>query len=179
MTDFVFYTPETASPAAADLLNGIQRAYGFIPNLFAYMAEAPTLIEAYLMLNKLLEKTSFTPAQQQLALLAVSVENKCEFCSVAHQAFAKVKGVHPQTIAAVVNQQAIDDDSDRALVALANVMVKDRGFVDEAALSAFYQAGFTKQHVMELVLIVSIKTLSNYSNHLTQPEPNKELVAML
>jgi len=39
--------------------------------------------------------------------------------------------------------------------------------------------GFTKQQILEVILIVSIKTLSNYINHLTNPEPNKELLDML
>lgn len=179
MSQFTYYTPDTAAPEASDLLSGIQHAYGFIPNLFAYMAAAPTTIEAYLNLNQLVEKTSFTPAQQQLALLAVSVENRCNFCSVAHQAFAKVKGSHPQSVEAVINHQEIEDNSDRALVSLARAMVQQRGFVGEEALAKFYQAGFSKQNVFELVLIVTIKTLSNYSNHLTNPEPNKELLAMI
>jgi hypothetical protein len=51
MTTFTHYTPESAKPEAQVLLNNIQSGYGFIPNLFAYMAEAPVTIEAYLALN--------------------------------------------------------------------------------------------------------------------------------
>lgn len=179
MTEFTFHTPETATLEAKTILENIQSNYGFVPNLFAYMAEAPTTIEAYLALNQLIEKTSLTPAQQQLALLAVSVQNECGFCSVAHQAFAKMKGTEAQSIEAITEGKPIDNASDQALVTLVTSIVKNRGFVPDDDLSAFTSAGFTKQNIFELILIVTIKTLSNYSNHLTQPEPNKELLAML
>src|SRR3990167_4698006 len=100
MTNFTYYTPENASEPAKTLLQNIEKEYGFIPNLFAYMAEAPVTIEAYLMLNKLVSRTSLTPAQQQVALLAVSVENNCGFCTVAHQAMGTMNKANAQTLAA-------------------------------------------------------------------------------
>jgi len=30
-----------------------------------------------------------------------------------------------------------------------------------------------------MLVVVTIKTLSNYTNHVTKPEPNPELLAML
>jgi len=179
MTDFTFYTPETASSEAKPILENVQKAYGFIPNLFAYMAEAPTTLEAYLALNALVEKTSLTPAQQQLALLTVSTENQCGFCAVAHRAFAKAKGADPQSIEAVHTETKVENESDRALVALALSIVRNRGWLPDEDIESFISAGFTKQQIMEVILIVSIKTLSNYINHLSKPEPNKELLAML
>ena len=47
-------------------------------------------------------------------------------------------------------------------------MVRERGNVDEAAVQAFLEAGFTKRHVLEVVLGVSQKVMSNYTNHLAQ-----------
>lgn len=56
--------------------------------------------------------------------------------------------------------------------------VRERGWVTKATLEDFFAAGFTKQQVFEVILVVTIKTLSNYTNHLTKPEPNPELLAM-
>lgn len=179
MVDFTFHTPENTSGATKELLAGIQKGYGFIPNLFGYMAEAPTTVEAYLALNDLVSKTSLSPGQQQVALLAVSVENDCDFCSVAHRAMGKMKKANEQTLAAVSSHSTINDPQDRALVAFAQSVTKNRGRPSDAEVQAFLNAGFTKQKILEVILIVSIKTLSNYINHLTHPEPNKELLAML
>lgn len=179
MVNFTFHTPENTSGHTQDLLTGIQQGYGFIPNLFGYMAEAPTTVEAYLALNELVAKTSLTPGQQQVALLAVSVENDCEFCTIAHRAMGKMKKANEQTLNAVSSRSTINDPLDRALVAFTQSVTKNRGRPSEAELQAFLNAGFTKQQILEVILIVSIKTLSNYINHLTHPEPNKELLGML
>lgn len=179
MTTFTFHTPENTTGSTKDLLTGIQKGYGFFPNLFGYMAEAPVTVEAYLALNDFVSKTSFTPAQQQVALLAVSVENNCDFCSVAHRAIGKMKGANVQTLTAIATYSIIADPQDRALAAFAQTVTKNRGRPADAEVQAFLDAGFSKQQILEVILIVSIKTLSNYINHLTHPEPNKELLGML
>ena len=179
MIDFTFHTLETAPEASKSMLTNIKEVYGFVPNLFAYMAEAPASLEAYLTLNKLIEATSFTPAQQQVALLAASVQNQCEFCSVAHRAIGKMKQTSQQTLDALDSGKEIEDKKDAALAAFTQAIVETRGRPEEATIEMFLTAGFTKQNILEVMLIVSIKTLSNYTNHLTLPEPNPELLSML
>ena len=177
--DFTAYTLESAPAEAKPLLQGVTHSFGFLPNLFSYMAEAPVTIDAYLHLNALIAKSSLTPAQAQVALLSVSIENDCGFCTVAHRAIGKKSGVHPQTLDALAHQGEIADPQDRALSQFTRTLVKKRGWLEEGELDAFLAAGFSKQNVFEVILVVTIKTLSNYSNHLTKPEPNPELVAML
>ena len=179
MTDFTFHTLDTATADAKPILESIQQGYGFMPNLFAYMAEASTTLEAYLALNQLVEKTSLTPGQQQVALLAASIQNECEFCTVAHRAIGKMKNANQQSLDALHTNSDISDASDAALASFTKAMVKSRGRVTDAEMDAFLNAGFTKQNIFEVVLIVSIKTLSNYINHMTNPEPNAELLSML
>ncbi len=179
MTTFTFHTPQTTDGQNKALLENIQQDYGFIPNLFAYMAEAPTTIEAYLAMNKFIANGSFTPAQQQVALLAASVENGCDFCITAHRAIGKMSKANPQTLDALHNHGKIEDRSDRVLANYVRKVIKQRGYMSDEDMQAFCDAGFNKQQLLEVVLIVSIKTLSNYINHITKPEPNKELLAML
>lgn len=181
MTEFAFHTPENTSGSTRELLEGLRRSYGFFPNLFGYMAEAPATIEGYLALNDLLAKTSLSPAQQQVAMLAVSVENDCEFCRVAHHAIGKMKGANAQSLdalnaCALGACQEIADEKDRALANFTRTIVKTRGRPSEADIRSFLDAGFSKRQILEVILIVSIKTLSNYINHLTRPEPNRELL---
>jgi len=179
MSDFTFYTPENSDETRRELLVDLQSQYGFIPNLFAYMAEAPTTIKAYLELTKLLGESSIPDAQLQVALLAVSQENDCNFCSVAHRAIGKKMGANPESLDAIANKQAISDPKDAAIAKLVVSMVKNRGWVPAEEIEEFLAAGYTRQQYLEAVLVVTIKTLSNYINHITEPEPNPELIAML
>jgi len=179
MIGFTHHTLETAPAKSKVLLQGVQQEYGFVPNLFWTMAEAPTTIEAYLTLNQLIAQTSLTSAQQQTALLAVSAINECNFCMIAHSALGKMNKVNEQTINALRHGDEIEDRQDRALAQLAQSFVRNRGWVPDADLQIFLDAGFSNQQIFEVILIVTIKTLSNYSNHITSPEPNPELLDML
>lgn len=179
MSQFTFHTTENSTGEAQQTLQAIDKKYGFVPNLFAYMAEAPYTIEAYSLLNDLLAKTDLTPAQQQVGLLAVSTFNQCDFCKVAHQAFGKVSHSNPQTLTAIVEGGTIEDAKDKALVDMVVAILDSRGWVSDDQLQAFFDAGFNKRNVYDLILIVTIKTLSNYANHLSKPEANPQLVAMV
>lgn len=179
MPQFTFHTPENAQGEAKQILENIKAKYGFIPSLFNYMAEAPYLIEAYGMLTELMEKTDLTPAQQQVALLAVSHYHNCDFCRIAHQAFGKKSNANAQTLNAIINDGEIEDPKDKALVEMIIAIVDSRGCVNDKQLQTFFDAGFSKRNVYDLILITTIKTLSNYSNHLTKPEANPELKAMI
>ncbi len=44
-------------------------------------------------------------------------------------------------------------------------MVERRGWPSEAAIEAFFAAGYGRQQVLEVILGVTIKTHSNYVNH--------------
>jgi uncharacterized peroxidase-related enzyme len=178
-TQFKRYTTDTAPEGSRDLMKNIQASYGFMPELFAYMAESPEVLEAYATVNKLISKTSLTPAQQQLVLLAVSRENDCGFCQVAHEAVGLQSGLDKDTLAALKADKDIKNHTDAALVTLAQAIVEKRGRLNDGDLSAFYEAGFGTKQVMEVILGVSLKTLSNYTNHLTHPEPNPELLKMI
>ena len=179
MTEFTAYTLETAKDEAKDILGNIQAGYGFIPNLFSYMAEAPTTVQAYLQLNELLGKTSIPMAQLQVALLAASKENNCDFCTVAHRAIGKQSGANPESLNALNEGREIADPKDKAIADFTISVVRNRGFVPEADTQAFLAAGYTQQQILEVILVVTIKTLSNYSNHFTKPEANPELLTML
>jgi len=179
MSQFEFYTTENSPDEAQALLLEAEKSFGFVPNMYGYMAEAPVTIEAYEAVNKLLNKTAYSPAQVQVALLSASVENECGFCTVAHRAIGKMSKANQQTLDALGNNLEIEDASDKALSHFIRMLVKKRGCISEEELASFFKSGFSKRQALEAVLIVSIKMLSNYINHLTHPEPNPELTAML
>ncbi len=176
MTAFPKHGLDTSNKQAAGLLADVQKKYGFIPDLFTYMAEAPTTLEAYIDLAGLIGKSSLSAPHAQIIQLAISIENNCDFCQTAHTAMGKMNNANAQTIEALINGGEIDDPQDRALVDLALNIVRKRGWLDEADLQAFFDAGFAQQQVLEVILCITIKTLSNYINHLTKPVANPELI---
>ena len=82
-------TIANAPAASKPILEGVQKAFGFIPNLMAVFANSPEMLKGYLALEAEWNKTSFTPQERTLALLAASLENECGYCIAAHSTVAK------------------------------------------------------------------------------------------
>ena len=76
MTDFNVHTIETASDASKPLLEDSKKAFGFVPNLHAVMAESPALLEAYKTVADSTLKTQMTNMnmkQVNLAIILVAI----------------------------------------------------------------------------------------------------------
>ncbi|MGZ8257263.1 MAG: carboxymuconolactone decarboxylase family protein [Gallionella sp.] len=169
MSTFKLHTLDSAPIASRPILEAANKGLGFIPNLYAHLAEAPVALEGYKQLGALLEKSSLTPAEQQVVLLAVSVENRCEYCVAAHSFIArnmvKVEGTQ---IEALRGNATLPDTKLNVLAAFAHAVVRERGWVQGSeALKNFFAAGYTQQNALEVILGVAMKTVSNYTNHLT------------
>lgn len=175
MSEFRLHDIETAPEESRDKLRGAEQAMGFLPNLFAKMAEAPQVLEAYQTLSGLFQKTSLSAVEQQVVLLTASVENECHFCVAAHSGGAKKAGIDDADLQALREQRPLQDKRLDALHAFALDVVRKRGWVGDDAVDRFLEAGFTRQQVLEVVLGVTMKTLSNYTNHIAGTPLNEEL----
>lgn len=159
------HTIETAPEAAKETLKGALKAYGFLPNLLGVMAESPALVKAYRTLVDLFEETSLTPSERQIVLLTVSYENGCEYCVAAHSAIAGMQKVPDHVVHAIRAGSPITDPKLEALRRFAAAMVTTRGLPSEVDTQAFLNAGYGRAQILEVVLGVGVKTLSNYTNH--------------
>lgn len=163
-------TTETAPENVKPLLEKVQKTYGFVPNTYGVMAHAPLAVAAYLSINDLIkEYATLTPQEQQVVMLAISFENGCEYCVAVHSAVAGMVKTPPEVVASLRNETPISDARLAALAAFARSLVKYRGWVPEAEQQAFLDAGFTKGHVLEVITINALKSISNYANHLGHP----------
>ena len=161
-------TVAAAPEASKPILENIQKGYGFVPNLMATFANSPTVLQGYLAMDGAFEKGTFTPIERQLILLAASEENKCGYCAAAHSTIAKAFLHAPaETIDAVRTGKPLNDKKQDALVNLVREIVRERGFASPATVDAFLAAGYEKPQVMELLLGVALKTVSNYLDHLS------------
>lgn len=162
---FPVHTITTASPEARETLTGAQKAFGFVPNLLGTMAEAPALLKGYLALSRLFDESSLSPTERQLVLLTVSYENACAYCMAAHTVIAGMQKVPATVVEAIRTGQPIADPRLEALRRFTTAVVVSRGWPGESQLAAFTAAGYGTQQVLEVVLGVGIKTMSNYTNH--------------
>jgi uncharacterized peroxidase-related enzyme len=178
MTDFTLYNENTAPDSTKNMLKEVKAAYGMVPNLYGYLAESPVALNAYLHINdQLMKSSSLTPIQVQVALLAISEVNGCEFCIAAHSWVGGSLKANEQTVAAIREGGDINDAQDKALVDFVRALVNERGFVSDEITDAFLTAGFSRENMFDLLVCNMLKSLSNYANHITKTQVNPELAA--
>jgi uncharacterized peroxidase-related enzyme len=165
-TTFTVYGLNNAPAASKALVENSNKEWGFVPTLHGILAESAPALEAYQTLFALGQKTSFTPAEQQVVYLAVSALNECEYCVAGHTYLANMAKLDPAAVAALREGKPIKDVKLQALRSFAEAIVQKRGFIGDAALDAFIAAGYTRRQVLEVVLIIACKTISNYVNHI-------------
>jgi uncharacterized peroxidase-related enzyme len=164
-------TIATAPDAAKPVLETIAKSFGFIPNLMAVFANNPVVLKGYLALDEKFEAGSFTARERQIILLAASVENRCNYCTAAHSTIAKGGLRTPaEVIAAIRNNTPVPDRKVDALVNLVKELVRERGHVADQTIQDFFDAGYSKPQLMEVLLGIALKTISNYLDHIS-PAP--------
>ncbi len=169
MSDFVIHAIDTAPEGSRDALAEVEAKYGTVFNLFGALAESPVAVKAYKALGDLFEQGTFTPPERQLLLLTISAENGCEYCVAAHSAGAAMAALDGQAIEAVRGDAPIADARLAALQGFARDVVRQRGWLSPDQVEAFIASGFTKAQVLEVIVAVALKTISNYTNHIAQP----------
>jgi uncharacterized peroxidase-related enzyme len=158
----------TAPTASAVILDGVQKAWGFVPNLHRVLAESPAALEAYTMLWGIAEKTGFTPQERNIAYLAIIYENECTYCMAGHTNLSRMAKVDPADIAAVRENRPIANPKLEALRQFAAKVTRQRGAVSEADVTAFKAAGYDNRAVLDVLVLAATKLISNYTNHLAQ-----------
>lgn len=170
MTDFPDHTRETAPASAQPTLDAAQKTYGMIPNLFRKMAEAPAALDGYWHLARAFDGSSFSPIEQQVVLIAASVRNECTYCVAVHSSLADMARAPEAVVEALRTGKPVPDARLEALRRFTEAVVDQRGWVPPETVQAFLDAGFNRGQVLEVILGVGLKTLSNYTNHLAQTE---------
>jgi len=168
MTEFTLHTEATAPAASKPLLANSLKAFGMIPGLHAVMAEAPGLLEAYQAVHELFVNSSFDADELTVVWQTINVEHDCHYCVPAHTAIAKSMGVSDAISDALRNETPLPNPKLEALRTFTLDVVRNRGHVDEPAVQAFLDAGFTRGQILEVVLGLAQKVMSNYTNHLAK-----------
>ena len=173
MTAFTLHTPTSAPERARDALADAQKRMGFVPNLYAGLAESPAALKGYLDLAGTFGQTQLSTLEQNVVWLVVSVANECEFCVAAHSFIAKMMAkADPLLVSALREERKVADVKLSALAEFTRAVVKQRGWLEPAQVEVFLAAGYTKANVLDVILGVAMKTLSNYANHVIKTPLN-------
>jgi uncharacterized peroxidase-related enzyme len=159
---------QDADLEARAVLEKAKAQVGFIPNMYAGMANSPGLLETYIDgYDRFRRNSGFTPAEQEVVFLTISRGNGCDYCMAAHSVIAdQMSKVPPPLTEAIRGGQTIPEPKLAALSTFTDTLLSTRGLPSKADVHDFLNAGYEERHVLEIILAIAVKTLSNYSNHL-------------
>jgi AhpD family alkylhydroperoxidase len=173
MTQFKLHTIETAPEGSKETLNSALKQNGFIPNLYAIMAESPEVLKAYRQMADLFDATSLSPVEKNIVWLTVSYNNSCHYCMAIHSMVGKMYNLPDEMIEALRTNQPLKDPKLETFRKFTALLVEKRGWASDEEIAKFLAAGYTQKNVLELVVGIGQKTISNYVNHITHTPLDK------
>lgn len=172
-------TPDDADEAVSAPLKQAQKAMGMVPNMYAGMANLPALLATYSFgYDRFRKEAGFSSVEQEVILLTVSRANECHYCVAAHSTLADTMSDVPAEVTdAIRSDEEISDPKLRALAEFTRVMSETRGNPSPAQAKAFLHAGYSETQILGIILAISVKVISNYSNHLFHTEVDPAFAA--
>lgn len=157
------------SAETAELLNGLKKKMGRVPNIFKLMAHSPAALRGYIGLTDALATSSLSLEIREKIALTVGQLNRCKYCIAAHTAIASNAGVSAEDIMAARRGEA-NDRKTAEILHFVRSCVENRGWVTDAQIEVLRGAGIGEQEIVEIILAISANMLTNYFNHVTDPE---------
>jgi uncharacterized peroxidase-related enzyme len=169
MTRTTIITRDQEPVDSQPTLEGFEKVFGFVPNLFAVIGKSPNALAAFKGMQTPLQKTLDAGMRERIAM-AVSEVNGCEYCIRAHgyigMRFAKL-GLDELEL----NRHGKSSDSKaEAAVSFAKKVTETRGKVSDEDLAAVRAAGWTDVQIIEIIALGVQFLYTNFINNVFQTE---------
>ncbi len=164
---FTLNDPSTVTGEQKVIFEKAEQGFGFVPNIVNGFSESPVLAEAMLDLYGKFSSTSLDPIESHVVLQTINVLNECLYCVPAHSTGARKNGVEESLDESLRKNQPLDDEKLESLRVFTSEMVDQRGHVTGEQFNAFIDAGWSKRAALDVVFFITVKTLTNYGNHIT------------
>lgn len=159
-------TRDQVSPANQALFDNLKKGLGTVPNLYATLAHSEHALGSYLAFQN--AKSSVTGKAREVVNLVVSQVNNCEYCLAAHTVIGKMHGFSDAQLLEIRGGRASFDARLDALARLVKNITSERGRADPALVDAFFAAGWTKENLVDTIVAIGDKTVTNYLHSTTR-----------
>ncbi len=147
------------------IFDNLKKGLGFVPNLYAYFAKSETALGDYLALQN--RKSSLKAKEREVINLVVSQINGCRYCQSAHTVLGKMNGFTDEQVIELRQGSASFDSKLDALAKFTASVTENRGHASIDAKEALFAAGYTEANLVDAVIIIGDKIISNYIHNLT------------
>ena len=166
MTRFQVPTREEVTENNQAIFDNLNNKLGFVPNLYAYYAKNETALGDYLAFQN--RKSTLRAKEREVVNLITSQINGCRYCQSAHTVLGKMNGFTDEQVLELRQGTASWDAKLDALVRFTASVVENRGKATPASVEAFFAAGYTEANMIDVVVVVGDKIVSNYIHNLAQ-----------
>lgn len=160
MTAINVPTREEVSPADQAIFDKLKAGLGMVPNLYATLAHSETALGTYLAFQN--AKSSIAGKAREVVNLVVSQVNGCEYCLAAHTVIGKMHGFTDEQILEIRGGTAAFDAKLDALARLVTSVTVNQGHPEPAIVDAFFAAGWNKGNLVDVIVAIGDKTVTNY-----------------
>src|SRR5258708_36014170 len=129
--------PEKSKP----VLEQLQQALCFVPNLAGAIANSPVVANGFRALFQTVHSGSFTEAEIQTLLLTNAVTTSCSWAVAFHPALALKEGLDPADVQAIRERRLPKHPRYAALSKLAKALIEKSGHLGDDDLIAFGGTG--------------------------------------
>jgi len=166
MTQFNVPTRNQVSANNQTIFDQLEKGLGFVPNLYAYFAKNETALGDYLALQN--RKSTLRAKEREIINLVVSQFNGCHYCQSAHTVLGQMNGFTEDQILEIRKGRATFDDKLDALAKFTLLVTENKGQVSNEAKSDFFAAGYSEANMIDVVIIIGDKIISNYIHNLAE-----------
>lgn len=166
MTTLHVPTRDQVSPANQAHFDTLKKALGMVPNLYATLALSEHALGTYLALQN--ARSSIHGKARGVVNLVVSQVNNCAYCLAAHTVIGGMVGFKPEQILEIRRGTASFDARLDALARLVKNIATERGHADPVRVQAFFDAGWTQENLVDVIVVIGDKTVTNYLHGTTQ-----------
>ncbi len=159
-------TRDDVSPANQAMFDALKGQLGMVPNLYATLAHSENALGSYLALQS--AKSSITGKAREVVNLVVSQVNSCSYCLAAHTVIGGMVGFTPAQILEIRAGGAAFDAELDALAKLTQDITVNRGQASDKAKDAFFAAGWTVENLVDVIVTIGDKTVTNYLHAATK-----------
>lgn len=165
MQRFQIPTREDVSENNQAIFDNLKKNLGFVPNLYAYYAKNETALGDYLALQN--RKSTLSTKEREVVNLVVSQYNGCRYCQSAHTVLGKMNGFTEEQVLEIRTGRASFDAKTDSLAKFTLAVAENRGQVSEEVKEDFFNAGYSESNMIDILMVIGDKIISNYIHNLT------------
>jgi uncharacterized peroxidase-related enzyme len=164
MNRLIQLDPAQATVKGKQLFDEVQTQFGFVPNLFRVLGNAPAALEGYLNFSGALAGGGLDAKVREQISLTVAKSNLSSYCLSFHTFIGGKVGLTEKEITDAIRATA-DTCKIDAILKLARDIVVQRGEVSDADLERARASGLNDGEIVETIANVALNILANYVNH--------------